>query len=68
MIAGQDVVTAEFVESLNPSHKREVVGRFGKATAQHAQQAIAAAKAAFPQLARHRARRSGRSISSRPPR
>ena len=48
VIAGQSLTTTEFIESLNPSHKREIVGRCGKSTSQQAEQAIAAAKSAFP--------------------
>jgi RHH-type proline utilization regulon transcriptional repressor/proline dehydrogenase/delta 1-pyrroline-5-carboxylate dehydrogenase len=35
-------------DSLNPSHKRQVVGRCGKASPDQARQAVAAAAAAFP--------------------
>jgi RHH-type proline utilization regulon transcriptional repressor/proline dehydrogenase/delta 1-pyrroline-5-carboxylate dehydrogenase len=48
VINGEAITTPGFVESLNPSHKLQVVGRVAKATAAHAEQAIAAAKAAFP--------------------
>jgi RHH-type proline utilization regulon transcriptional repressor/proline dehydrogenase/delta 1-pyrroline-5-carboxylate dehydrogenase len=48
IINGEPVSTSEFVESLNPSHKLQVVGKVAKATVAHAEQAIAAAKAAFP--------------------
>jgi RHH-type proline utilization regulon transcriptional repressor/proline dehydrogenase/delta 1-pyrroline-5-carboxylate dehydrogenase len=48
VIAGQNLATEQFVDSVNPSHKREVVGRCGKANAKQAEQAIAAAKSAFP--------------------
>jgi RHH-type transcriptional regulator, proline utilization regulon repressor / proline dehydrogenase / delta 1-pyrroline-5-carboxylate dehydrogenase len=48
VINGEAITPSEFVESLNPSHKLHVVGRVAKATAAHAEQAIAAAKAAFP--------------------
>jgi RHH-type proline utilization regulon transcriptional repressor/proline dehydrogenase/delta 1-pyrroline-5-carboxylate dehydrogenase len=33
---------------VNPSHFRQIVGRCGRATADHARRAVAAAKAAFP--------------------
>ena len=48
VINGQTVQTAEMVDSLDPSHFRRVVGRWGKATADHARQALDAATAAFP--------------------
>jgi RHH-type proline utilization regulon transcriptional repressor/proline dehydrogenase/delta 1-pyrroline-5-carboxylate dehydrogenase len=48
VIGGRQVTTAETIASLNPSHCREVVGRCVKATVEHARQAIAAAKEAFP--------------------
>jgi len=48
LINGEAVSTPETVASLNPSHKSEVVGRVGKATSGHAEQAIKAAKEAFP--------------------
>jgi RHH-type proline utilization regulon transcriptional repressor/proline dehydrogenase/delta 1-pyrroline-5-carboxylate dehydrogenase len=48
VIGGAVVPTADSLESLNPSHVRQVVGRCGKATAAQAEQAIAAARAAFP--------------------
>jgi RHH-type proline utilization regulon transcriptional repressor/proline dehydrogenase/delta 1-pyrroline-5-carboxylate dehydrogenase len=48
-LVGQDAnPDLKFVDSINPSHKREVVGHCVKATPKHAEQAIAAAKAAFP--------------------
>ncbi len=47
VINNQSVATQAFVPSLNPSHKRQVVGQCGRATAEHAQQAVAAAVAAF---------------------
>jgi RHH-type proline utilization regulon transcriptional repressor/proline dehydrogenase/delta 1-pyrroline-5-carboxylate dehydrogenase len=48
VINNQPVATEAFVASLNPSHKRQVVGQCGRATAEHAQQAVAAAVSAFP--------------------
>jgi RHH-type proline utilization regulon transcriptional repressor/proline dehydrogenase/delta 1-pyrroline-5-carboxylate dehydrogenase len=48
VIGGRTHDTAEKIESVNPSHCREVVGRCAKATVQHAQEAIAAAWGAFP--------------------
>jgi RHH-type proline utilization regulon transcriptional repressor/proline dehydrogenase/delta 1-pyrroline-5-carboxylate dehydrogenase len=37
-----------FFDSLNPSHKRQVVGKCGKSTAEQARQAVEGAAAAFP--------------------
>src|SRR5205823_3745460 len=37
-----------FLDSVNPSHVRQVVGRCGRATVAQAERAVAAAKAAFP--------------------
>jgi RHH-type proline utilization regulon transcriptional repressor/proline dehydrogenase/delta 1-pyrroline-5-carboxylate dehydrogenase len=48
IIAGQPVPTPAFIDSLNPSHKRQLVGRAGRACADQARQAVAAATAAFP--------------------
>src|SRR5207253_918414 len=48
VIGGREVTTAETIDSLNPSHRREVVGRCGKATVRDAQEAVAAAWGAFP--------------------
>jgi RHH-type proline utilization regulon transcriptional repressor/proline dehydrogenase/delta 1-pyrroline-5-carboxylate dehydrogenase len=48
VVDGKVLQTPVWVESLNPSHKREVVGRFGKATAEQARKAIEAAARAFP--------------------
>jgi RHH-type transcriptional regulator, proline utilization regulon repressor / proline dehydrogenase / delta 1-pyrroline-5-carboxylate dehydrogenase len=48
VIGGREVSTAETIDSLNPSHRREVVGRCGKATVEDAQNAVLAAHAAFP--------------------
>jgi RHH-type transcriptional regulator, proline utilization regulon repressor / proline dehydrogenase / delta 1-pyrroline-5-carboxylate dehydrogenase len=48
VIGGREVSTAETIDSLNPSHKREVVGRCGKATVRDAQDAVAAAAGMFP--------------------
>src|SRR5262245_45212670 len=48
VIDNQPVSTPELLDSLNPSHKRQVVGRCGKATAEHARSAIGAARRAFP--------------------
>ncbi|HKA08689.1 MAG TPA: L-glutamate gamma-semialdehyde dehydrogenase [Gemmataceae bacterium] len=48
VINGEAISTPEFVESLNPSHKLQVIGKVSKAMVQHAEQAIRAAKDAFP--------------------
>lgn len=48
VIGGKDLNRPDTADSLNPSHKREVVGRWVKATPEDAQRAIAAAKEAFP--------------------
>jgi RHH-type proline utilization regulon transcriptional repressor/proline dehydrogenase/delta 1-pyrroline-5-carboxylate dehydrogenase len=42
------LTAAKFLDSLNPSHKRQVVGRFAQSTPEQARQAVAAAAAAFP--------------------
>src|SRR5262245_53880118 len=47
VIGGQEVSTEETIDSINPSHVREVVGRCGKATQAQALAAIDAARAAF---------------------
>jgi RHH-type proline utilization regulon transcriptional repressor/proline dehydrogenase/delta 1-pyrroline-5-carboxylate dehydrogenase len=48
VIAGKEVQTEAWLDSLNPSHKRQVVGKCGKASAVQAEQAVSAAQAAFP--------------------
>src|SRR5262249_3220623 len=48
VIAGRTITTAATIDSVNPSHCRQIVGRCGRATPEHARQAIDAAKAAFP--------------------
>ena len=48
IIDGQPVTTAATFDSVNPSHQREIVGRCGRATPEHAKQAIEAAQRAFP--------------------
>ena len=48
VIDGNEIATAETIDSLNPSHVREMVGKCGKATKAHAEQAVAAAQRAFP--------------------
>jgi RHH-type proline utilization regulon transcriptional repressor/proline dehydrogenase/delta 1-pyrroline-5-carboxylate dehydrogenase len=48
VIGGQTVETSEKQESLDPSNRRQVVGRFSMAGQEHVQQAVAAAKSALP--------------------
>jgi RHH-type proline utilization regulon transcriptional repressor/proline dehydrogenase/delta 1-pyrroline-5-carboxylate dehydrogenase len=48
VIGGKPVNSGQIVDSVNPSHCREVVGRWTRATPGQAQQALAAAQAAFP--------------------
>src|SRR5262249_54897623 len=48
VIGGSTVPTPETIDSVNPSHQKEIVGRCGRATATQAQEAIAAAGKAFP--------------------
>src|SRR5262249_9028769 len=40
VIDNKPVATAGFIESLNPSHKRQVVGRCGKASQEQAREAL----------------------------
>jgi RHH-type transcriptional regulator, proline utilization regulon repressor / proline dehydrogenase / delta 1-pyrroline-5-carboxylate dehydrogenase len=47
VINGQAVSTPETIDSINPSHSSQVVGKVAKTTIAHAEQAIQAAKAAF---------------------
>jgi RHH-type transcriptional regulator, proline utilization regulon repressor / proline dehydrogenase / delta 1-pyrroline-5-carboxylate dehydrogenase len=47
VINGEKIVTSDTIDSVNPSHLREVVGKCGKATPQHAEQTIVAARQAF---------------------
>ena len=47
VINGEKITTTETIDSVNPSHLREIVGKCGKATSRHAEQAIAAARTAF---------------------
>jgi RHH-type proline utilization regulon transcriptional repressor/proline dehydrogenase/delta 1-pyrroline-5-carboxylate dehydrogenase len=47
IINNQVVHTDATVDSLDPSHSRQVVGRWGRATVEHAKQALAAAESAF---------------------
>ncbi|MBI3409658.1 MAG: L-glutamate gamma-semialdehyde dehydrogenase [Planctomycetes bacterium] len=48
VINGRNVTTADWIDSLNPSHVREVVGKCAKATVANAKDAINAAVEAFP--------------------
>jgi RHH-type proline utilization regulon transcriptional repressor/proline dehydrogenase/delta 1-pyrroline-5-carboxylate dehydrogenase len=48
IINQQPVATAQFIESVNPSRTAQVLGKTGRASVAQAEQAIAAAKAAFP--------------------
>jgi RHH-type proline utilization regulon transcriptional repressor/proline dehydrogenase/delta 1-pyrroline-5-carboxylate dehydrogenase len=48
VINGRTIETPEWIESVNPSMFTEIVGRCGKATAKQAEDAVAAASAAFP--------------------
>jgi RHH-type proline utilization regulon transcriptional repressor/proline dehydrogenase/delta 1-pyrroline-5-carboxylate dehydrogenase len=48
VINGERITTPETVDSRNPSHSSQVVGKVAKATAAHAEQAVRAAKDAFP--------------------
>jgi RHH-type proline utilization regulon transcriptional repressor/proline dehydrogenase/delta 1-pyrroline-5-carboxylate dehydrogenase len=48
VIGGKKVQTNATIDSLNPSHKRQVVGRCGKASVAHAERALIAAKSSFP--------------------
>ncbi len=48
IINGQAISTAATIDSLNPSHSKQIVGRCGRANIEQANAAVAAAKAAFP--------------------
>jgi RHH-type proline utilization regulon transcriptional repressor/proline dehydrogenase/delta 1-pyrroline-5-carboxylate dehydrogenase len=48
IINNRRVETAQVIESLNPSHKRQMVGRCGSATQDDARRAVEAATSAFP--------------------
>ncbi|MGH7171905.1 MAG: aldehyde dehydrogenase family protein, partial [Gemmataceae bacterium] len=48
IVNGQTVHTAATFDSLNPSHRQQIVGRCGQASAEQAKEAVAAAKSAFP--------------------
>jgi RHH-type proline utilization regulon transcriptional repressor/proline dehydrogenase/delta 1-pyrroline-5-carboxylate dehydrogenase len=48
VLGNKPVSTPATIDSVNPAHKTQIVGRCGRATAEHAQRAIADAAAAFP--------------------
>jgi RHH-type proline utilization regulon transcriptional repressor/proline dehydrogenase/delta 1-pyrroline-5-carboxylate dehydrogenase len=48
VINGERIRTAATIDSYNPSHRRQLVGRAACATAEHAEKALAAAVRAFP--------------------
>ena len=48
IVNGQTAPTAATFDSLNPSHRQQIVGRCGRASVEQAREAIAAAKTAFP--------------------
>jgi RHH-type proline utilization regulon transcriptional repressor/proline dehydrogenase/delta 1-pyrroline-5-carboxylate dehydrogenase len=48
VIGGASLTTETTIDSVNPSHVREIVGCCARATVPHAEQAIAAASTAFP--------------------
>jgi RHH-type transcriptional regulator, proline utilization regulon repressor / proline dehydrogenase / delta 1-pyrroline-5-carboxylate dehydrogenase len=48
IINGQAVVMAATFDSLNPSHCKQIVGRCARSSPEQANEAVAAAKAAFP--------------------
>jgi len=48
VIGGKNIEARGTITSVNPSHQREIVGRCGRALADHASMAVTAAKQAFP--------------------
>jgi RHH-type proline utilization regulon transcriptional repressor/proline dehydrogenase/delta 1-pyrroline-5-carboxylate dehydrogenase len=48
VIAGREVSAPKNIESYNPSHRKQIVGRCAAATTEQARQAVEAAAAAFP--------------------
>jgi RHH-type proline utilization regulon transcriptional repressor/proline dehydrogenase/delta 1-pyrroline-5-carboxylate dehydrogenase len=48
VIGGQAVTTPRAIESVNPSHARQLVGRAARAEVQHAELAVRTAREAFP--------------------
>lgn len=59
-INGQDVTTGQWVERFNPCDTSELVGRVAKATQKEAEDAVQAAKSAFPAWSRTPARARAR--------
>ena len=47
VIGGQRIETTQWINSINPSHRKQAVGSAGQATVDHANQAIRVAKEAF---------------------
>src|SRR5205814_344819 len=47
VIANEQVATERTIDSINPSHIRQIVGRCGRASVAQAEQAVMAAKTAF---------------------
>lgn len=47
VIGGKNVETKDWIVSVNPSQTSQIIGRAGRATAEQARQAVAAAQAAF---------------------
>jgi RHH-type transcriptional regulator, proline utilization regulon repressor / proline dehydrogenase / delta 1-pyrroline-5-carboxylate dehydrogenase len=54
VINGRSIETADSIASINPSHTKQVVGTVASATAEHAIEAIDAARRAFPQWSREK--------------
>jgi 1-pyrroline-5-carboxylate dehydrogenase len=52
LIGGQRVTTSKWIDSLNPCHSKEVVGRAARAGQAEAERALDAAWAAFPEWSR----------------
>ncbi len=48
VIGGKPIETGNWIESVNPSHPDQIVGRVACAGSEHARDAVAAARAAFP--------------------
>ncbi|HZT80766.1 MAG TPA: L-glutamate gamma-semialdehyde dehydrogenase, partial [Gemmataceae bacterium] len=48
VVGGEDLATEALLDSVNPSHVRQVVGRCGRATVAQAERAVAVGRAAFP--------------------
>ena len=48
VVAGRKVSAPKTIDSVNPSHRRQIVGRCAAATAEQARQAVEEAAAAFP--------------------